>query len=300
MLTFRDFFFTFFEELAWKPLNIPHLIAPHLTKRRRAGCIYYWKVALLSHGAAGGGGRRAELARWVRARFTKGHVPSHLQQENVATLSLYSVDVEQMQAAIGVCVTAVDVDGDDPGDLAGSRRLLGTSGVLYSLCPPRNDEVIEEFWHDARAKLRLLLESKPCKPRVPLVVMLLDWPLVDGRVPTEDVEEGLRLPGATGNATTCAHHVFNVAGDVQQPVATDTMETAVSWLSAHAPSIPDLERRPLAEFVEEGLSRHFYQPVYENLAERRQAGLLQQVCVKQLPRYTETTRIRDYADNIDR
>ncbi|XP_014672772.1 PREDICTED: germinal-center associated nuclear protein-like [Priapulus caudatus] len=112
------------QELAWKPLNIPHLIAPHLTKRRSR-----WLHLLLEGGdielyswTSNNGRRRLEFASQQSTVTTRWH------------LVLYSVDVEQNARRRLGCASMLSMSGRKYLTGPESERIWVTASEITTTC----------------------------------------------------------------------------------------------------------------------------------------------------------------------
>ena len=70
-------------------------------------------------------------------------------------------------------------------------------------------------WLRARTRLASILEGKPAAPPLPLVILLLDWPVTEhARALCQD---GLQLPQLVSQGLVSSYHVAAVTADVEAP-----------------------------------------------------------------------------------
>uniref|UniRef100_A0A6I8NHV6 Germinal-center associated nuclear protein n=1 Tax=Ornithorhynchus anatinus TaxID=9258 RepID=A0A6I8NHV6_ORNAN len=265
-------------EAAWSPLNLPSLIAEHHPGQKEQ---VFWKLVLVlpESEETPSGYPSGILSDWLKVKFM-GEVPSGEScgaKDRIQTLALFnSVGYRgDRTICVNVCVkVAHGALSDSALDAAETQRdLLGTSGLIL-LLPPRigSEDFAEEdvYWLSALLQLKQLLQAKPFRPVVPLVVLV---PNRGGDTGEREVEEGLMLQDLVSAKLISDYIIVEIPDSVSDLRGTNRVSASVKWLVAHCPGSLELCCRTLLQFVEDGLSFEFSDRFFHDRRERRLAGL---------------------------
>ncbi|XP_078672133.1 germinal-center associated nuclear protein-like isoform X2 [Branchiostoma floridae x Branchiostoma belcheri] len=277
-------------EKAWAPLDLPALITEQLTTAgadqskppaTRQQKNLYWKLVLSLPDLDEETPATAQLCNWLQTKLKKGSVPESLgsslstDSHRLQTLSLYTAEAGEPGRKICICTKAVHglLDQESADEVESEHVLLGTTAIILALPPPPGDQDSQEtYWLESQLRLVRLLQAKPLHPSLPLLVLPLGW----GTDPGEDVREFLDVRGLMEGELVSDCHVVDVSRDVEDEDTCRRLCEGLSWLADRAPLPPCLETEDLRDYVENSLAGEFSSVVYQDSAQRRQAGLPQQ------------------------
>ncbi|KAI8501702.1 Germinal-center associated nuclear protein [Branchiostoma belcheri] len=227
------------------------------------------------------------------------------------TLSLYTAEAGEPGRKICICTKAVHglLDQEAADEVESEHMLLGTTAVILALPPPPGDQdSLETYWLESQLRLVRLLQAKPLHPSLPLLVLPLGW----GTDPGEDVREQLDVRGLMEGELVSDCRVVDVSRDVEDEDTCRRLCEGLSWLADRAPLPRCLETEDLRDYIENSLdiwtlkiscsnqeyscvfpcscvrtedlrdyienslAGEFSSVVYQDSAQRRQAGLPQQ------------------------
>ncbi|XP_070534280.1 germinal-center associated nuclear protein-like [Ptychodera flava] len=252
------------QKKAWLPLDLPQFLArelPHDPKRSRQ---YFWKIALSlpEHEDCQD---RDVLEDWVEAKLTRGKPKDDGENKKIKLLSLYSSEVDCIEKTrVSVCTKSIQgaISSND------KNHVLGTSGLILALPPlPQSPYEEELYWSSSHERVKSLLESKPPKPAIPLVILLMDWPS------TSNVQyrcvKGLQLDRYKENNMISVYSIVMIGGDVLDPCTGEEFSDCISWLGKFFPAQPELTSSPLQEFIESGILQYFTTPLLQETFENK-------------------------------
>ncbi|XP_042322528.1 germinal-center associated nuclear protein [Sceloporus undulatus] len=278
----QHFYQQLLRDVVWTPLDLPSLVAENIPVQQKN---IFWKVLLVlpSYEKYPIDDPSRILADWLKTKFA---VDKNLKEATSAvnggieTLALHTSLCTQGNQDIHVstCIkmthgTLSTSETEDPGT---QKKLLGTSGLILLLSPRvRSDDVAEEdiYWLSALLQLKRLLQAKPFRPVVPLVVLV---PSHGDEATEKEVEEGLMLPDLISANLISSYNVVEIPDSVNDLQGTKKLSEAVRWLVAQYPSSGKLCCQTLTQYVEDGLELLFSQQFYQDRKERHMAGLQSQ------------------------
>uniref|UniRef100_A0A8D1CP38 Germinal-center associated nuclear protein n=1 Tax=Sus scrofa TaxID=9823 RepID=A0A8D1CP38_PIG len=265
-------------DAAWAPLDLPSLVAEDLPGRRER---VFWKLVLVlpdgEERSPGSPGRI--LANWLKVKFM-GDDASADEVDGIQTLALFNTlsSKGDQTVSISVCVkVAHGALSDGALDAAETQKeLLGASGLMLLLPPKvRSEDAVEEdvYWLAALLQIKQLLQAKPFRPALPLVVLV---PSPGGDAEEKEVEDGLMLQDLVSAKLISDYTVVEIPDSVNDLQGTTKVAQAVRWLVSRCPRALDLCSQTLIQYVEDGVSREFSSRFFHDRSERRRGGLASQ------------------------
>ncbi|XP_047654463.1 germinal-center associated nuclear protein isoform X3 [Phacochoerus africanus] len=265
-------------DAAWAPLDLPSLVAEDLPGRRER---VFWKLVLVlpdgEERSPGSPGRI--LANWLKVKFMGDDALSD-EVDGIQTLALFNTlsSKENQTVSISVCVkVAHGALSDGALDAAETQKeLLGASGLMLLLPPKvRSEDAVEEdvYWLAALLQIKQLLQAKPFRPALPLVVLV---PSPGGDAEEKEVEDGLMLQDLVSAKLLSDYTVVEIPDSVNDLQGTTKVAQAVRWLVSRCPRALDLCSQTLLQYVEDGVSREFSSRFFHDRSERRRGGLASQ------------------------
>ncbi|KAH0621750.1 hypothetical protein JD844_023369 [Phrynosoma platyrhinos] len=217
------------------------------------------------------------LADWLKAKFA---IDKNLKEttsvvnSGIETLALHTSLCTRgnQDVHVSVCIkmTHGTLSTSETEDPETQKKLLGTSGLILLLSPQvRSDDVAEEdiYWLSVLLQLKRLLQAKPFRPVVPLVVLV---PSHGDEAAEKEVEEGLMLPDLISANLISGYSVVEI------PDSVNDLQGTRKWLIAQYPSAGTFCCQTLTQYVEDGLDLLFSQQFYQDRKERHMAGLQSQ------------------------
>uniref|UniRef100_A0A8C0VJL2 Germinal-center associated nuclear protein n=1 Tax=Cyanistes caeruleus TaxID=156563 RepID=A0A8C0VJL2_CYACU len=275
----QHFYQQLVSDLAWTPLDLISLITEHIPVHQEQ---VFWKALLVlpNDNEYCKDDPNRILMDWLKAKFM-GHKSyeknaSHTEGK-IQTLTLFSSPGMQGSRSIKVSVCIKVAHGalsDSELDMAETQKdLLGTSGLVL-LLPPRvrSDDIAEDdvYWLSALLQLKQLLQAKPFRPIVPLVVLV---PGQEEDAMEKEVEDGLMLQDLISAQLISDYTIVELPGSVNDLEGTRRVSAAVGWLVSQCPASLELCSQTLQEYIEDGIDGEFGKRFYHDWKERRLAGL---------------------------
>ncbi|XP_071946158.1 germinal-center associated nuclear protein-like [Antedon mediterranea] len=268
---------------AWSPLDLATVLSKLLTTSDINATNIYWKLVVsipeVFDDEQDISGDAEILCDWLESKFTKGKISESfksnvlMDNDKVNTISLYTSPINHHsynKQNLSICVKCVK------GDLAQStveeveqrHQFLGMSAIMLALEMPENIDD-QEYWLLAQLRLKNLLQAKPLLPAIPLVVCLLGWTCPD----VDMCSQNLGLEQLEGEGLLSVYKIQPLLGDILDLKTTETLSKSVEWLALHQPKLPVLKQLPLRAFVDHGLMLFFTTSLYDDVRDRKQAGL---------------------------
>ncbi|XP_062932104.1 germinal-center associated nuclear protein isoform X2 [Cynocephalus volans] len=269
-------------DAAWAPLDLPSLVADHLPGRQEH---VFWKLVLvLPDGEEQSPGSVSRiLANWLKVKFMGGDgLVDDMCSEagGIGTLALFNAlsSKEDQIVSVNVCIkVAHGALSDGALDAAETQKdLLGASGLMLLLPPKvKSEDMAEEdvYWLSALLQLKQLLQAKPLKPSLPLVVLM---PSPGGDAIEKEVEDGLMLQDLVSAKLISDYTVIEIPDSINDLQGTTKVSQAVQWLVSRSPCALDLCCQTLIQYVEDGVSHEFSGRFFHDRRERRLGGLASQ------------------------
>nr|XP_005997746.1 PREDICTED: germinal-center associated nuclear protein [Latimeria chalumnae] len=274
----------FYEQLlcdaAWAPLDLPSLIAETFPSPSNR---IFWKMILLLPSCEEPHTNETNrvLAEWLKAKFRgDGQLEDETTdpEDKLQTLALYSSSRtrEGQPVNVHVCIkVACGPLSEDRLDQTESQKdLLGTSGLVMLLLVGAGGGDVEQedvYWLSALLQLKQLLQAKPFRPAVPLLILFS--PQGEEAVSKDQVEEGLMLQDLVAAKLISEYHIVEMPGLMTDLHGANRVSQSVKWLVSHCPSSVALCSRTLLQYLEDGLCNEFNDRFYTDKIERQVAGL---------------------------
>ncbi|XP_074646256.1 germinal-center associated nuclear protein-like [Tubulanus polymorphus] len=248
-------------EMSWRPLDLPKVVGPILLERRLKetalttfSCIedtVYWKLLLFWPGKAD---EDDLLFNWGKIRFGCTDPETHKSQTDVLTQVTSQLKGKRVQICVRLlCGSTEDMDQDMTESI-----LSGIDGVVLILGTSQSDKV----GRISQCISALLPELN----EVPVAV------LTETAVPHDllkSVKDELEC-GIERNVP-----IYKL-GDLHELRASEQLCECLHWLIHHCPTPPQLESRMIRDYIDDGLVKFFFTPLYQNLSARKKKGLLHQ------------------------
>ncbi|XP_038051495.1 germinal-center associated nuclear protein-like isoform X2 [Patiria miniata] len=287
------------QQQAWSPLDLPSMLSNSFHSHHASGQAgkrqqhHYWKlVASLPSGRSHD---KKVLCDWLTAKLQRGRISEGIRKKQlednsqVETLSLYSSKVPHISPSqlctLSICTKVMAGSLDLTHQPQTRHQLLGTSGILFGLDQPSQDQ---NYWQQAKSRLDSILQAKPTSPPPPVVIALLDWPATEHAQSMCVERLGLHRLSQMGLVSSYCFMQLN--GDVEDPVNNQELGECLEWLASRCAQPPQLSEDSLKGYLDTGMTEFFSLPLHEDARTRRDAGLPEQGCHHVIDLYNATVR----------
>ncbi|XP_033745006.1 LOW QUALITY PROTEIN: germinal-center associated nuclear protein-like [Pecten maximus] len=291
---------------AWQPFDIVKLVGGNVQKilhRKLKGdrpAPIYWKLLLSlpdpdTCDTEGDKNATGHLNLWLRSKFSKSSTATG--QEEV--LSLYKADLmeDDNTSPCKLCVCVRAIKGPQPRrGRQGVEDLMGVSGIILVLPPGMEDDPDSIYWKRVRQRLDSLLELKPCRPAVSLVILCpvstSQSMVTDDLVRQNIMDTYLNLDKVSNVYILDVDYRddLEMGFDLDSLSLSAELGEAVQWLGEEYPSSPQLCVNYIRDFIDSTIHKHFYTRVLYNLKQRKVNGCLHQRPSDLLTLYNDVIR----------
>ncbi|XP_073433623.1 germinal-center associated nuclear protein [Dendrobates tinctorius] len=255
-------------EAAWKPLELPSLVAKHLPTWKQ--CIF-WKVVLALPEINDHDYPTNALSEWLKYKFSCAGVRPEVEcRQQVQTLALHSSLESQggCPVRVNICVKAVlgPLTENELEQVEIQKQFLGTSGIVL-LLPVQSDADVDRI--AALLQLKQLVQAKPFKPS-PALAVLVPSTYSD---PDTVIEKELNISDLVSCGLISDYKVFSIPDDVNDMNGTKMVFSAVEFLLTHWHHSLELRSLPFRQYIEDGVCSAFSNTFYHDQMERKKSGL---------------------------
>ncbi|XP_033121613.1 germinal-center associated nuclear protein-like isoform X2 [Anneissia japonica] len=275
------------QQKAWAPFELPTILGQSLHQSdasisNQSSSHIYWKLVVsLPEDEQQTSGDAEIMCDWLEAKFTKGKIDENFKKSvlmdsnKVNTLSLYTSSINHRgynKDELSICVKCVYGELEQPvvDQAKQHHQFLGTSAMILALEKPIADNV-KYYWLLAQLRLKNILQAKPLLPAIPLLVCLLGW-----ACSLSVCSEKLGLQELKSEGLLSAYKIQCITAYILKPRTSELLSEGVDWLALHQPKPPSLKQLPLRSFIDHGLMLFFTTSLYEDVKERKRAGISDQ------------------------
>ncbi|XP_064604912.1 germinal-center associated nuclear protein-like isoform X2 [Liolophura sinensis] len=278
--------------VAYSPLNLGPIVGKPLVQAWQAQTgrkcnvndKVFWKLVISLPNDNECDDHSSVFSDWLISKFNKGPVPELDTYSKIETVALYTTPLRFSHQPVSNLATCVKIvhgmlkrEEIEQLNVSSDKALLGTSALLFVLYLP--EILTEEFWAKSLHRLLAILDSKPKRPSLPLVIILVGE---SDSLSTQTVEQNLGITRfqedlLLSSVYTTRMQSSSISGvDVLSSASNSRVAECIRWLSEHYTVPVDLKSSRLLSLLEETLASEFYQPVLQNLKQRKLEGHLHQ------------------------